>query len=105
MPIESREFDAVYSRLKVRGRLARQWALVYAFAYREISNQQRFTESQSESVRKDPAKMAELHQPGSNPVVPTSIPPSMPRPAAGDGILNLSRTHSFLFQSAEHRVN
>jgi hypothetical protein len=47
---------------KVRGRLARQWALVYAFAYREISNQQRFTESQSESVRKDPAKMAELHR-------------------------------------------
>jgi hypothetical protein len=47
----------------------------------------------------------DVRQLGSNPVVPTSIPTSMPRSTAGDGILNLSRTHSFLFQSAEHRVN
>ncbi len=47
---------------KVRAQVARQWALVYAFSYKEASDPLRFSESQPESVRKDSKKLAELHR-------------------------------------------
>ncbi len=46
---------------KVRGQLSRQWAIVYAFAYRDVSDRQRFSETQLESVRKNPERRGELH--------------------------------------------
>ncbi len=47
---------------KFRGRMAREWALAYPFFYKDISNRERFTELQPEAVRKDAAKVAELHR-------------------------------------------
>jgi hypothetical protein len=47
---------------KKRGRLARQWELLCAFSYKELSDPQRFAESQPESVRNDTARLAELHR-------------------------------------------
>ena len=42
--------------------MARQWALAYPFFFKSMLNQERFRELQPEEVRKDAAKLAELHR-------------------------------------------
>ena len=47
---------------KRRGHVARQYQLLVAFWYKEVTDPQWFALSQPESLRKDPAKLAELHR-------------------------------------------
>jgi hypothetical protein len=47
---------------KARGQLARQWALVLAFACKAVSDRDSFIKSQPESLRGNPETLAALHQ-------------------------------------------